>query len=199
MILARQFYQRPTVQVARDLIGKTLVRNVSGRRLAGVIVETEAYGHADDPASHAHRGMTDRNSVMFGPVGMAYVYFTYGNHYCVNVSARNGAIAGAVLIRSVEPVDGIATMKRLRGVDDVHLFASGPGRLTQAMKITRMQNGMDMTDKSSDIFIEDGPARQAVSTTRIGISKAVEKEWRFFDPASPFVSRRPRLASLQVK
>jgi DNA-3-methyladenine glycosylase len=197
--LARAFYQRPTVQVARDLVGKTLVRNVSGRRLAGVIVETEAYGHADDPASHAHRGMTGRNSVMFGPAGMAYVYFTYGNHYCVNVSARDGALAGAVLIRSVEPVDGIATMKRLRGMDDVYLLASGPGRLTQAMKITRAHNGMDMTSRGSGIFIEDGPARRVVSTTRIGISRAVEKEWRFFDPASPFVSRRPRLASLQVK
>lgn len=199
MTLARRFYQRPTVQVAKDLIGKMLVRNVSGRRLAGVIVETEAYGHADDPASHACRGMTSRNSVMFGQVGMSYVYFTYGNHYCVNVSARDGALAGAVLIRSIEPVDGIATMKRLRGTDDVRLLASGPGRLTQAMKITLVQNGMDMTDGNSGIFIEDGPSREVVSTTRIGISRAVEKQWRFFDPASPFVSRKPRLASLQVK
>lgn len=199
MTLARRFYQRPTVQVAKDLIGKMLVRSVSGRRLAGVIVETEAYGHADDPASHACRGMTSRNSVMFGQVGMSYVYFTYGNHYCVNVSARDGALAGAVLIRSIEPVDGIATMKRLRGTDDVRLLASGPGRLTQAMKITLVQNGMDMTDGNSDIFIEDGPARGVMSMTRIGISRAVEKQWRFFDPASPFVSRKPRLASLQVK
>jgi DNA-3-methyladenine glycosylase len=176
-----------------------LVRSVSGRRLAGVIVETEAYGHADDPASHACRGMTGRNSVMFGQVGMAYVYFTYGNHHCVNVSARDGAPAGAVLIRSVEPVDGIATMKKLRAIDDVRLLASGPGRLTQAMKITLAQNGVDMTGGGSGIFIEDGPARDAVATTRIGISRAVEKQWRFFDPASPFVSRRPRLASLQVK
>lgn len=199
MTLARAFYQRPTPQVARDLVGKTLVRNVSGRRIAGVIVETEAYGHADDPASHACSGMTGRNSVMFGPVGMAYVYFTYGNHHCVNVSARDGALAGAVLIRSVEPVDGIATMKKLRGIDDVRLLASGPGRLTQAMKITRAQNGTDMTDSDSGIFIEEGPAREVMATARIGISRAVEKEWRFFDPASPFVSRRPRLASLQVK
>jgi DNA-3-methyladenine glycosylase len=193
--LARRFYQRPTEQVARDLIGKVLVRSVSGRRLAGVIVETEAYGHADDPASHACRGMTSRNSVMFGQVGMAYVYFTYGNHYCVNVSARDGA----VLIRSVEPVDGVAAMKKLRAMDDVRLLASGPGRLTQAMKITLVQNGVDMTYEGSGIFIEDGPARDVTATTRIGISRAVEKQWRFFDPASPFVSRRPRLASLQVK
>jgi DNA-3-methyladenine glycosylase len=185
--------------VARDLVGKVLARNVSGRRLAGIIVETEAYGYADDPASHAHRGVTGRNSVMFGQVGMAYVYFTYGNHYCVNVSARDGALAGAVLIRSVEPVDGIATMKRLRGTNDARLLASGPGRLTQALKITLAQNGRDMTDKSTGIFIEDGPAREVVSATRIGISRAIEKQWRFFDPESPFVSRRPRLASLQVK
>ncbi len=199
MTLARSFYQRSTAQVARDLVGKVLVRNVSGRRIAGVIVETEAYGHVDDPASHACRGMTARNKVMFGQVGVAYVYFTYGNHYCVNVSARDGMPAGAVLIRSVEPVDGIATMKRLRGTDDVRLLACGPGRLTQAMKISLVQNGADMTDEDSGIFIEDGPAREVMAATRIGISRAVEKEWRFFDSASPFVSRKPRLASLKVK
>lgn len=199
MILSRSFYQRPTAQVARDLVGKVLVRTVYGRRLAGVIVETEAYGHADDLASHAYRGMTARNSVMFGPAGVAYVYFTYGSHYCVNVSARDGMPAGAVLIRSVEPVDGIATMKRLRNTDDVRLLAAGPGRLTQAMKITLLQNGADVTDRGSGLFIEDGPARDAAATARIGISRAVEKEWRFVDPASPFVSRKARLASLQVK
>lgn len=199
MTLARKFYQRPTEQVARDLIGKVLVRNISGKRIAGIIVETEAYGHAGDPASHACNGMTDRNRVMFGPAGMAYVYFTYGTHYCVNVSARDGMPAGAVLIRSVEPVDGIATMKRLRGTDDTRLLASGPGRLTQAMKITRLQNGADMTDQGSGLFIEDGPARDAIATARIGISRAADTPWRFVDPASPFVSRKPRPASLQVK
>lgn len=199
MILARRFYQRPTEQVARDLIGKVLVRSISGKRITGIIVETEAYGHAGDPASHACNGMTDRNRVMFGPAGMAYVYFTYGTHHCVNVSARDGMPAGAVLIRSVEPVDGIATMKRLRGTDDARLLASGPGRLTQAMKITRLQNGADMTDGSSEIFIEDGPARDVIATARIGISRAVDVRWRFVDPRSPFVSRKPRPASLQVK
>jgi DNA-3-methyladenine glycosylase len=104
-----------------------------------------------------------------------------------------------VLIRSVEPVDGIATMKRLRGTDDARLLASGPGRLTQAMKITRLQNGADMTDGSSEVFIEDGPARDVIATARIGISRAVDVRWRFVDPRSPFVSRKPRPASLQVK
>nr|WP_294805266.1 DNA-3-methyladenine glycosylase [uncultured Nitrososphaera sp.] len=204
MILARSFYQRSTAEVARDLIGKVLVRSLNGgrsSRLSGVIVETEAYGHADDPASHACRGMTERNRVMFGEAGIAYVYFTYGNHHCVNVSARNGAPAGAVLIRSIEPVDGIETMKRLRGLDDAYSLTTGPGKLAQAMKITRSQNGADMTDPDSEIMIEDGPARPVViATARIGISRATDREWRFIDPSSAFLSRkRARPASLQVK
>jgi DNA-3-methyladenine glycosylase len=200
MILARSFYQRPTAEVAKDLIGKVLVRSLNGRRLSGVIVETEAYGHADDPASHACRGMTERNRVMFGEAGIAYVYFTYGNHHCINVSAKNGAPAGAVLIRSIEPVDGISTMKRLRGLDKSHSLTTGPGKLAQAMKITRRQNGADMTDPDSEIKIEDGPAgRVVMATPRIGISRAADRQWRFVDPSSAFLSRRVRLASLQVK
>ncbi|AIF83622.1 DNA-3-methyladenine glycosylase [Candidatus Nitrososphaera evergladensis SR1] len=206
LTLARSFYQRPTTEVARDLIGKVLVRRLDddgGRsnRLSGIIVETEAYGHAEDPASHACRGMTERNRVMFGEAGMAYVYFTYGNHHCINVSARNGAPAGAVLIRSIEPVDGIKEMRRRRGLDDPYLLTTGPGRLAQAMNITRRQNGVDMTDPESEITIEDGPARETVmATARIGISKATDVQWRFVDPASAFLSRkRARPASLQVK
>ncbi|AIC14424.1 DNA-3-methyladenine glycosylase [Nitrososphaera viennensis] len=201
MTLARSFYQRPTAEVARDLIGKVLVRSLNSHRLSGVIVETEAYGHADDPASHACRGMTERNRVMYGEAGIAYVYFTYGNHHCVNVSARNGAPAGAVLIRSIEPVDGIEAMKSLRGLDNFYLLTTGPGRLAQAMNITRRQNGADMTSPDSEIRIEDGPARQTIiSTARIGISRATDVQWRFIDPSSAFLSRkRARPASLQVK
>lgn len=195
IVLSRSFYQRRTEEVARDLIGMVLARslkmNGKKHRLTGVIVETEAYGHVDDGASHAFRGVTERNAVMFGPVGRAYVYFTYGNHFCVNVSARSpDALAGAVLIRGLEPVEGIDLMKKLRGTDAVRLLTSGPGRLTQALGITRAQNGIDMTDYGSEVHVEQGIDRKAVATTRIGITKAVERHWRFIDPSSPFVSRR---------
>ena len=193
--LRMSFYQRPTEQVAKELVGKVLVRNMlsGGRscRLAGVIVETEAYGHGDDPASHAHRGQTRRNAVMFGQVGRAYVYFTYGNHHCVNVSARShDTIAGAVLIRGIEPLEGIGEMKEARRVDDVRLLASGPGRLAQALRITLGENGLDMTSPKSGLWIEHGEEREVVATERIGITRAAERRWRFVDPSSVFVSRK---------
>jgi DNA-3-methyladenine glycosylase len=182
------------------LIGKVLVRDFNGQRLSGIIVETEAYGHAgDDPASHAYRGMTERNKVMFGKEGIAYVYFTYGTHHCINVSAKDGSPAGAVLIRSIEPVEGLQEMKIYRNLDDINLVTTGPGRLTQAMRITLEQNGLDMTDPKSEVRIEEGHQRQTLSTTRIGISKAAERKWRFVDPKSRYLSRKPKLASLKVK
>lgn len=195
IVLPDSFYERRTEEVAKDLIGMVLARTLKvgskKHRLAGIIVETEAYGHADDGASHACRGVTERNAVMFGPAGRAYVYFTYGNHFCVNVSARSpDAPAGAVLIRGLEPVEGIDVMRRLRKTDDVRLLASGPGRLTQALGITRAQNGADMTDYGSELRVEQGIGREAVATTRIGITKAADLNWRFVDPSSQFVSRR---------
>jgi DNA-3-methyladenine glycosylase len=203
-MLPGSFYQRRTEEVARDLVGMVLARTISRgskkHRLAGVIVETEAYGHAGDEASHACRGMTERNAVMFGPVGRAYVYFTYGNHFCVNVSARSpDAPAGAVLIRGIEPVEGIDIMKKLRGIQDVRLLASGPGRLTQALGITRAQNGADMTDRGSELHIEKGTPRKAVATTRVGITRAADRLWRFADPSSTYVSRRVAAVGRQVK
>ena len=195
--LPASFYQRPTEQVAKELVGKVLVRNILSEnrrcRLAGVIVETEAYGHGDDSASHAHRGQTRRNAVMFGQVGRAYVYFTYGNHHCVNVSARShDAAAGAVLIRGIEPVEGLGEMKEARQVDDIRLLASGPGRLTQALRITLGENGLNMTSPSSGLWIERGEEREAVATERIGITKAADRKWRFIDPSSAFTSRKMR-------
>lgn len=197
MILGESFYRRATERVASDLIGCLLVRilYVGGKkqRLAGIIVETEAYGHADDPASHACRGMTRRNEVMFGRVGRAYVYFMYGSHHCLNVSARSlKAIAGAVLIRGIEPVEGIEEMGMFRQIADPRLLASGPGRLTQAMQITLAHNGLDMTDPGSVMCILRGPKRDVISTARIGITRAAERPWRFIDPLSPFVSRKAR-------
>jgi DNA-3-methyladenine glycosylase len=186
------FYARPTEVVAKDLIGKMLVRIVDGKRLAGRIVETEAYGHSDDPASHACRGPTARNSVMFGQVGVTYVYFTYGNHYCVNVSARSKkAVAGAVLIRGIEPVKGVDIMSGFRQVDNIVSLTSGPGKLTQALNITLALNGADMKDEKSELHIESGAKPESVvATPRIGITKAIDKNWRFVDPSSPFVSRK---------
>ena len=197
MILEESFYSRATVQVASDLIGCLLVRTLDldgkRQRLAGVIIETEAYGHADDPASHACKGMTRRNEAMFGRVGRSYVYFTYGSHHCLNVSARSPeAAAGAVLIRGIEPLEGVEEMNRFRQVGDLRLLASGPGRLTQAMQITLDHNGVDMTDPRSGLCILGGSKRSVAATARIGITKAAERPWRFVDPQSPFLSRKAR-------
>ena len=187
------FYQRPTEVVAKDLVGKKLVRTIRNNkkhfRLAGIIVETEAYGYSDDLASHAYVGPTDRNKVMFGNVGRAYVYFTYGNHFCLNVSARRSkAEAGAVLIRGIEPVEGVELMRQFRPVDDIFSLTSGPGKLTQALNITSSLNGTDMTNPESEIYIESGKRPKGIVTTpRIGITRAMDKEWRFVDPSSPFI------------
>ena len=196
------FYQRPTEVVAKDLVGKKLVRTIRNNkkqfRLAGIIVETEAYGYSDDLASHAYVGPTCRNKVMFGDVGRAYVYFTYGNHFCLNVSARRNKVeAGAVLIRGIEPVEGVELMRRFRPVDDIFSLTSGPGKLTQALNITSSLNGADMTNSESEIYIEFGKRpKHIVTTPRIGITRGVDKEWRFVDPSSPFISRKFQIRSL---
>ena len=195
------FYQRPTEVVARDLVGKKLVRIIRNNkkqfRLAGIIVETEAYGYRDDLASHACIGSTGRNKVMFGNVGKAYVYFTYGNHFCLNVSARRSKVeAGAVLIRGIEPVEGVELMRQFRPVDNIFSLTSGPGKLTQALNITSLLNGTDMTNSESEIYIEFGKRpKRIVTTPRIGITRAMDKEWRFVDPSSPCVSRKFQIKS----
>jgi len=180
------FYSRPTKVVARELIGKTLVRlivNTMGQltRISGIIVETEAYGFRDDPASHAYRGLTLRNNAMFGGIGRAYIYFTYGNHYCVNVTARSDEIkAGAVLIRALQPLEGIDSMKRFRKTNNLLSLTSGPGKVTQALNITKALNKEDMTDIKSKLHIEFGiDVFDIVTTRRIGITHALDKTWRF--------------------
>ncbi|HEY9407131.1 MAG TPA: DNA-3-methyladenine glycosylase [Nitrososphaera sp.] len=191
------FYGRPTEVVAKDLLGKKLVRTITNNkkqkfRLAGIIVETEAYGYSDDLASHAHIGLTGRNKVMFGNVGRAYVYFTYGNHFCLNVTARRSSIeAGAVLIRGIEPVEGVELMRQFRPVENILSLTSGPGKLTQALNITSALNGIDMTNSESEIYIEFGKRpKHIVTAPRIGITHAIDKDWRFIDPSSPFISRK---------
>jgi DNA-3-methyladenine glycosylase len=191
----RLFYSRPTQIVAKELIGKKLVRNIENRfnhqleRLSGVIVETEAYGATNDRASHAYRGLTVRNSPMFGEVGRAYVYFIYGNHFCLNVSARSDKLkAGAVLLRALDPYEGIQTMKRLRSSQSIYSLTSGPAKICQAMSISKSQNYLDMTDPQSEIHIEFGKencTNDIVVTERIGVRYAIKKKWRFaYNPVS---------------
>jgi len=179
-ILPRTFYARNTVKVAKDLLGKTLVRKIGKKTISGIITETEAYRFQDDPASHAFSGITERNKVMFGQVGMAYVYFTYGMHYCVNAVARSSSYdAGAVLIRAIKPVKGIEYMIKNRGMDSLINLTNGPAKLTQAMKISKKQYGEDLTTVSS-LHITDGiKTDKIISNSRIGIKKGNEKPWNF--------------------
>ncbi len=178
-ILKKEFYQRDTVVVARDLIGKTLVRKINNKILSGIITETEAYRGLDDPASHAYRGITPRTKPMFGPVGHAYIYFVYGNYFCFNITARTeDQDAGAVLIRAIKPIDGIELMQKLRGRNNN--IADGPGKLCQAMKINKDLNGMSLMQEG-ELFLIDQKIDlvKTVATPRIGIKKGIEKQWRF--------------------
>lgn len=177
------------------MLGKLITRRIDGERVTGRIVELESYHGFDDPAAHAFVGKTARNAVLFGPPGFAYVYFIYGMHYCLNVSCEPDGKAGSVLIRALEPVEGLQTMARLRGLSwpaKPQLLASGPGRLCQALGITRAShNGIDVTDASSDLqIVDDGFVPAAIGATpRIGITKAAERPLRFVIEGNPFVSR----------
>ena len=185
-IINREFYRRDTQNVARDLLGKRIVRIVNKKdntrtKLSGLIVETEAYGFKDDKSSHAYNGITKRNEVMFGEVGKSYVYFTYGNHYCLNIVAHGSEVkAGAVLIRAVEPIEGIENMKKNRKMKNIFSLASGPGKLTQALLINYKHNNLDLTDYNNEIYVEDGfLPKNICATKRIGIKNDVDKFWRF--------------------
>jgi DNA-3-methyladenine glycosylase len=180
--LPRRFYTRNTLTVAEKLLGKHLVRYTLGREMVGRIVEVEAYGGSDDPGSHACRGMTPRNQLMFRKGGFAYVYFVYGKHYCFNVVTEKQNVPGAVLIRALEPVRGIETMKKNRRTRNVLNLTNGPGKLAEAMNITGKQNGLDLT-KSKELFIckpEEKERFEVVSTKRIGIKVGVDKPWRLY-------------------
>lgn len=180
-ILPREFYSQDTVLVAKNLLGKRIVRKTGRHEISGIIVETEAYKHKDDPASHAFRNITGRNKAMFGEVGYAYVYFTYGMHYCFNVVARNPkTAAGAVLIRAVTPEKGIERMIENRKISDIKNLTNGPAKLTQALEITKEHYGVDLT-KNSKLFITDGITNpgKIIKSSRIGIREATEKLWNF--------------------
>lgn len=182
IILDRQFYARDTLQVAQDLLGKKLVRILpDGTRLSGIIIETEAYTN-EDPACHAYRGKSERNAALFGPVGHAYVYFIYGNHFCLNTVARDSkTLAGGVLIRAIAPVDGLEQMKKYRTIKSIAELTNGPGKLTQALAIDRAFNHHDITQQGQ-LFIMYGVEvnpKDIKKTPRIGISAGQEKLWRF--------------------
>ena len=178
--LPREFYLKDTVTVAKELLGKRIVRKVGRVEISGIITETEAYRHKDDPASHAHRSITKRNKVMFGQVGVSYVYFTYGMYYCFNVVAKNKKTkAGAVLIRAIHPEKGIKTMQKNRKQDNMKNLTNGPAKLTQALQITKEQYGLDLT-KDSKLYITEGiDKKKIVASPRIGIKEATDKLWNF--------------------
>ena len=181
--LRKSFFDRSVHEVAPELIGATLLFNGAG----GIIVEVGAYHHTD-PAAHSYNGPTPRNAVMFGPPGYAYVYRSYGIHWCVNFVCEHAGSASAVLMRALEPTDGLAAMQRRRRTDDARLLCSGPGRLTEALGITHAHNGLaldappfELRARSSDIEVVAGP--------RIGITKAVDLPWRYGLAGSRFWSK----------
>jgi len=179
-VLPRKFYMNDTKQVAKDLLGKTLVRKIGNQVLSGVIIETEAYKGKNDPASHASRKKTERNKIMFSEVGRAYVYFTYGMHYCFNVVAKKEEDkSGAVLIRAIQPQQGIKHMVKNRKTDIISNLTNGPGKLTQALQITTKQYNVDLT-KNSTLFIADGNKPIKIKTKpRVGITVGIDKLWNF--------------------
>ena len=206
--LPRSFYERDPRAVARELLGKVLLRRVGRKTIAGRIVETEAYLGRGDPAAHAFSGITKRNAVLYGPAGHAYVYFTYGMHHCMNISCEPSGHAGCVLLRALEPISGLEEMAKSRNLAwegketspaRMRLLASGPGRLCQALQIERQRdNGKDLTARNSDLQVVEALAEassevkyKVVTATRVGISKAADLKLRYLLAGNPFVSVKP--------
>jgi DNA-3-methyladenine glycosylase len=189
--LAPDFFARSVHEVARELIGFTLLYEGVG----GTIVETESYDR-DDPACHAHVGLTKRTSVLFGPPARAYVYLSYGIHSLLNFVCEPEGEAAAVLVRAIEPLVGIEEMRLRRGPKHRDLeLCNGPGKLTEALGITLAQNGADLSAPPFEVLPPEGPPPAVVTGPRIGITKATERPWRYCAAGSPFVSR-PRPPAL---
>jgi DNA-3-methyladenine glycosylase len=186
--LGREFFDRAVHEVAPELIGATLL--VDG--VGGTIVEVEAYDH-EDPAAHGFRGRTERNASMFGPAGHAYVYRSYGIHWCLNLVCEGEGSASAVLLRALEPTAGLAQMRARRGLNDPRLLASGPGRLCQALGVTREHDGLPL-DRDPFELRARTETPEVVAGTRVGITKAAERPWRYALAGSRFVSRPVRPA-----
>jgi DNA-3-methyladenine glycosylase len=194
--LPRTFFSRPTRTVAHELLGCLLVRHLNGDRLSGIIVETEAYIGEEDLACHAKAGKTPRTQVMYGPAGFSYVYFTYGMHWMLNVVTESEEFPAAILIRAIQPIEGVDVMQRLRGGKEVPDLCSGPAKLTQALDIARSQNGLDLCQSSSGIVIESHarfPRRIISAGPRVGLGGTPEpwksKPWRYLVKDNPFVSK----------
>jgi DNA-3-methyladenine glycosylase len=188
--LPRSFYRRPAPEIAPDLLGRFLVRRLPGVVLVARIVEVEAY-QEDDPASHSYRGPTARTEVMFGPPGHLYVYFSYGNHWCMNVVTGRTGEGSAVLLRAAEPLEGLEWMRAARGVEPLRSLCSGPGKLAQALGVTNEQNRLDLV-LGEGLYLSAGEPLASGGIEvgpRVGISVATEQLWRFYERESPFVSR----------
>jgi DNA-3-methyladenine glycosylase len=194
--LPRSFYLRPTLTVAKDLLGKYFIRKIRGKFLVGKIVEVEAYLGENDPASHAYRGKTKRNEVMFLRGRHLYVYFTYGMHFCCNIVTEDEDKGRAVLLRAVEPIEGSNIMKRhriksLRYIKNKIDLTNGPAKLCEAFALKREQNGTNLLGK--EIYITQGenvPVSKIISATRIGINNGIEKKWRFYIKGNLYVSKK---------
>jgi len=181
--LRRRFFDRSVHKVAPELIGATLF--VGG--VGGAIVEVEAYHHTD-PAAHSYRGRTERNAVMFGPAGYAYVYRSYGVHWCLNFVCEEEGSASAVLIRALEPMQGLRAMRQRRGLQDERTLCSGPGKLCEALGVTHRQNGLPLDRAPFELRARNGTPG-VLTGARIGITKAADKLWRYGLKGSPFLSK----------
>ncbi|BDI30059.1 putative 3-methyladenine DNA glycosylase [Capsulimonas corticalis] len=193
--LPREFYLEPTLTVARRLLGQIVVRTLpTGERLSGIIVETEGY-LVGDPACHSYRGKTPRNASMFGPPGHAYVYLSYGMHQMLNLVCQDEGVAEAVLVRALEPLEGVETMRSLRGgITNSIQLTNGPGKLAAAIALTRQEDdGVDVTDPKSRLQIIPGqivPDSEIVDSKRIGITQGADLPWRYYLRGNAYVSRK---------
>ncbi|HTZ34312.1 MAG TPA: DNA-3-methyladenine glycosylase [Methylomirabilota bacterium] len=195
-LLTPAFFDRDPRRVARALLGKLLIRKIGRRRLVGRIVETEAYLGSGDDAAHSAAGKTARNAVLWGPPGYAYVYFIYGNYYCLNVSCLPDGVPGGVLFRALEPIEGIEEMAEARGIEirnerDLPKISSGPGRMCEAFGVTRVRdNGKSLVSAKSDLQLADDRyrVRKVLVTKRVGITKSADEPLRFLIANNPFVS-----------
>ena len=189
-VLPKDFYERDPALVAKELLGKILVRRLGSEVLSGKIVETEAYYGKNDPASRAYTGRKIFNELMFLDVGKAFIYMVHAN-WLLNIVAHLKNDVGAVLIRAIEPLEGIEIMRKNRKVEDIRNLTSGPGKLTKALAITKEQNGIDVTERSSELTIAEGKMEsfEIETSHRIGVKNDLPRELRFFVKGSKFVSK----------
>jgi DNA-3-methyladenine glycosylase len=193
MILPASFYSRPTLKVLDDLIGKVLVKKSEEGLTSGVIVEAEAYTGEDDPASYAFIGKTKRSEIMYGPPGRAFVHFTYGMHHMLNLVTEREEFPAAILVRALEPLEGISLMKKRRKTEELVNLCSGPAKICQAFSIDRSLHGISLSSSRSPLFIKEGERRkqardELIWTSRIGIQEGKERLWRAYLKGSPFIS-----------